>query len=346
MSDGAAGGGGAPGGAAPAGGATGAPPQATQGKATPKAPPKDAAPTWGEKDDADFIERLKRSPYSKLKVNGKDETIDSIDAFKRLQLDAQRGKGANRFVEETKKEAEAAKKEAAEAKAERELIKRARQGDMQARRELGLIPDEERQRSEQEWEALPPEVKQLVQQNHEMAQRLKQREEQEAQSLKERQEAEKKASRDATLKRAGELAPQVLKDVREELYDVELPEILLAMETLKASGARLGVDYTPEQLAAYIEQQREAGVWERVGRAKPGAALKRIAPMLKTLKPNELMEHLGDDFPALAKTFSAAWIAYHKGRQEKAQRTQQTGSTSTTEAPKPRQPLSPIRFQR
>lgn len=334
----------APGGAAPAGGAPGAPPAQTQTKPTPK-PPQDTAPAWSERDDAELIERVKRSPYGKLKVDGKDEAIDSIDAFKRMQLDAQRGKGAKRFVEETKKEVEAAKREAAEAKAERELIARARKGDLQARRELGLIPDEERQRTEQEWEALPPEVKALVQQNHEMAQRLKQREEQEAQTLKERQEAEKKAARDATLKRASELAPQVLKDVKEELYDVELPEILLAMETLKASGARLGVDYTPEQLAAYIEQQRDAGVWERVGRAKPGAALKRIAPLLKSLKPGELMEHLGDDFPVLAKIFSRAWIDYHNGRKAKAAQAQQQPAT-TSEAPKPRAPLSPIRFQR
>ncbi len=256
------------------------------------------------------------------------------------------GKGAKRFVEQTKKEVEAAKKEAAEAKAERELIARARKGDPQARRELGLIPDEERARTEQEWEALPPEIKNLVKQNHELAQRLEQHEKEEAKTLAERQEAEKKAQTTATLAKAKELSTAVLKDVRAELYDVELPEVLLAMETLKASGARLGVDYTPEQLAAYIEQQREAGVWERVSRTKPNVALKKLAPVLKALKAGELQDALGDDFPALGKLFSEAWIAYHKGRKAKAASASARPAGQPEEPAQKRAPLSPFRFSR
>ncbi len=322
-----------------------APTQVAPKTAPAKAPPKTEPPSWSEKDDADLIERVKRSPYGKLKVDGKDEAIDSIDAFKRMQLDAQRGKGANRFVEQTKKEAEAAKKEAAEAKAERELIARARKGDPQARRELGLIPDEERQRTEQEWAALPPEVQAVVRENFEMQQRLKAHEDEKQKTLAEREAAEKKEKRDATLKTAKELSASVLKDVREELYDVELPEVLLAMETLKAAGARLGKEYTPEQLAAYIEQQREAGVWERVGRTKPNVALKRLAPVLKGLKANELRDALGDDFVPLAKLFSGAWVDHWKAAKTKAAAKPAQGSPPS-EQPKKPEPLSPFKFQR
>ncbi len=340
MSDGA----GAPGGAAPVAPA-GQPTTHVQSK-TPPAPkaPKTDAPSWSEKDDADLIERFKRSPHGRLKVDGKDEPIDSIDSLKRTLLDAQRGRGANRLVEQTKKEAAEAKKMAEETKAERELIARARKGDPQARRELGLIPDEERQRTEQEWAALPPEVQAVIRENHEMAQRLKAHEDEKSASLKEREANEKKATRDATLKTAKELSASVLKDVREELYDVELPEVLLAMETLKASGARLGKEYTTEQLAAYIEQQREAGVWERVGRTKPAAALQRIAPMLKGLKPAELQEALGEHFVPLAKLFSAQWIAHNKAGKARAA-AKPAGTAAPVEQPKKSEPLSPFKFR-
>lgn len=339
MSDGATGG--AP--AAPAApAATGTPntPVAPPKTAAPKAaPPKPDAPSWGEKDDADFIERLKRSPYGKIRVDGKDEAIDSVDALQRTLRHAQKGHAANRLVEQTKKEAEAAKKEAAETKAERELIQRARQGDVQARRQLGLIPDEERAQAEQEWQQLPPEVQAIARQNMELAERLRAVEEEKAAELKTREETEKKQHRDNQLARAKELSASVLKDVKAELHDVELPEILLAMETLKASGSRLGVDYTPEQLAAYVEQQREAGVWERVGRTKPDVALKRLAPMLKSLKAGELRGALGEDFPALAKLFAGEWLAYHQGKKSKP-----APAASTEEPQQKREPLSPIRF--
>lgn len=345
MSDGATGG--APaGGAAPAVAASGATPTQTAPKTTeaktPKTPAKPEAPSWSEKDDADFVERLKRSPYSKLRVDGKDEVIDSIDAFKRTLLDAQRGKGANRVVEQTKKEAAEAKAAKEEAAAIKHAIERARKGDKTALRELGLIPDEERIQAEQEWQKLPPEVQEIARTNYELAERLRQVEEEKAAELRQREETAKKQQRDETLKRAKELSASVLKDVKAELYDVELPEVLLAMETLKAAGSRLGVDYTPEQLAAYIEQQREASVWERVGRTKPDVALKRLSPILKSLKPGELRAALGDDFPALGKLFAAEWMAYHQGKKDKP--AVATGTPNQPAPAKKPEPLDPRRF--
>lgn len=316
-------------------------PKPADTKAPPKTPTKADAPSWGEKDDADFIERLKRSPYGKLKVDGKDEAIDSVDAFKRTLLDAQRGKGANRIVEQTKKEAAEAKAAKEEATAIKAAIDRARRGDKSALRDLGLIPDDERIQAEQEFAKLPPEVQEIARHNFELTERLRAAEEEKANELRQRQDTEKKQQRDATLKRAKELAATILKDVKEDLHDVELPEVLLAMETLKAAGSRLGVDYTPEQLAVYIEQQREQSVWERVGRTKPEVALKRLSPILKGLKAGGLREALGDDFPSLAKLFASEWLAYHKGGKAKP-------ASAAGEAPAPPKkpdPLQPFRFK-
>lgn len=327
----------APGGAAPAPAA-----QPTAGQPKPTTPPKPkapepAAPTWGEKDDADLVERLKRSPYGKLKANGKEEVIDSPDSLRRVLLDATRGRGANQLVEKTKAEKAEAEKMAGEAKHLREMLDRARRGDRAAARELGLIPDEERQREQQEWESLPPEVRALAQQNQELAERLRSIETEKQREMTERQESEKKAKRESTLKRAKEMATEVLKDVRDEMRDVELPEIITAMEAFSEVGQRLGVDYTAEHLKAYIEQQRDAGVWERVGRTKPDVAIKRLAPVLRGLDAKGLQDALGDDFVPIAKAFSAAWLGYHK-------RKSAPPPTSQAQKPaeKPSEPAAPL----
>lgn len=306
---------------------------------------KDAAPAWTEKDDVELTERLKRSPYGKRKVNGKEESVSDIKDLQRWLLDSQRGVGANQLVEQTKKEraeAAAAKKEA---ESHMELVKRARAGDVQARRELGLVPDEEKQQIEREWEALDPAVKRLVQENQQYRQQLQERLEEEQRLMQERTEKEKAAKRDETLKRAREIIPAVMKDLREELHDVALPDIIQAMEVFKEAGQRIGVDYTPEQLRLYIEQQREAGVWEHVGRTKPDAALKRVAPILKGLKAEQLSAALGEDFVPLARAFSAAWIAHHKRGQGKATpgNTTQQQSQPEPQREKP-SPLTPFRL--
>ena len=327
----------APGGAAPP---TVAPAQATN--AAPPKPKAPDAPTWGEKDDAELIERIKRSPYGRFKADGKEEAIDSPDALKRLLLDAQRGKGANRLVEQTKKEKAEAEKLAAEAKHERALLDRARRGDRAAARELGLIPDDERQREQQEWESLPPEVKALVQQNQELANRLKEREEAEQKTLAEREETKKREARESTLKRAKEMATEVLKDVREEFHDVELPDVIMAMEALRESGLKMGVDYNAEQLRAYVEQQREESTWGRVSRAKPDVALRRVAPLLKSLKADQLEGLLGEDFVPIAKLISAAWLGHHK--RKSAPKPQGGQAAAPAEQRKPPEPLSRFRF--
>lgn len=308
----------------------------TAAKPDPKAPP-----SWSEKDDADLVERLKRSPY-RVKADGKEEGLDSVDSLKRTLLDASRGRGANRLVEGTKKEKEEAAKVRAEAESMRDLVTRARQGDKAARRELGLIPDEERQQTEQEWEALPPEVKALVKQNHEMSERLRQAEEAKAKEMEERTAAEKKAQRDSTLKAAKENAKTILADIKEEFLDAELPDVITAMEALKAESLKFGRDYTVDELKLYVEQMREGGSDGYLKRMKPEAAVKRLAPILKGMTPEALEAALGDDFVPLAKAISKRWVARVHGEKNKKQAAVE--KEEKREESKPRTPLMPFRF--
>lgn len=358
MSEGAGGGapaaGGAPGGAAGADVGTGegakAPVVTDKGKQPEKGKKPAAAAAeavWGEKDDADFIERLKRSPYGKLKVDGKDEAIDSVDALKRTFLDAQRGKGANRLVEQTKKDAADAKAAREEHAAHKALIERARRGDVAARRELGLVPDQERAELEEKWKALPPEVQETYRRNHELEQKLSAVEKEKADRAAEETAKTKKLARDQTMAKAKGYIEQLLKDVDPKGYDVELPEMIGAMHALAQTAQRIGVDYTPEQLNLYVQQRREASVNARVAAMKPDAAMRLALPHLKALVSTpeglaQLEEVLGVDFEGVFKP-----ISDHRLKKWKASKTKEALKPPTKEEQREkdleREPLSPFR---
>lgn len=334
MSDGAAG---APG-AAPAA----APATAPQGNAPAQAKPKavEAPPAWSEKDDSELLERLKRSPYGKLKVNGKEEGIESIEDLKRRNLDAMRGRGANRVVEESKKQAEEGKKAAEEAKALKTALDRARRGDVAALRELGLVPDDERQRAEQEFSKLPPEVQEVLRQNLELQERLTAREREEQERAQKEEMTVKERRKQEVLARAKSFLPEIMADIREEYADADLPDVLQVMETLRSEGSRLGVDYDASHVKLMVEQLREGSVNGRIKQMKPEAAAKNLAPMLASMKPNEMRAALGEHFLPIAKAISKAYIAAVKGERNKPAQQQQQ---RTEEAPKPRMPLMPGR---
>ena len=333
MSEGATSG--APGAAAPTAAATtpaNTPPQA-------KSKPVDATPAWGEKDDAELLERFKRSPYGKLKVNGKEEGIESIEDLKRRNLDAMRGRGANRFVEEAKKTAEEAKREAGEAKALKSALERARRGDGAALRELGLVPDDERQRAEQEFSKLPPEVQEVLRQNYELSERLTARERAEQQRVQQEEMTLKERKKQEVLSKAKSLLPELMADIREEYADIDLPDVLQVMETLRSEGARLGVDYDATHVKQMVEQLREGGVDGRMKQLKPDAAAKRLAPTLAAMKPNELKAALGEHFMPIAKAISKAYVAAVKGERNKPAAGSSSAPTRPAETQKPRGPL-------
>lgn len=344
----------APAGAAPTGPQTPAQPAPTNGvksngsNGAPKGEQKTGAAAlasineWSEKDDAALTEMLKRSPHSKRKVNGKEETISSLEDWKRWVMDSQRGVGANRVVEEAKKQAEAGRTAEEKLKAMEARLERVKKGDRDALRELGFDDGSEKQ-TQDALASLPPEVQDIVRANQEMARRLQEHEAEKQRQAQEKEQATVKQTREATLAEARQLLPELLADIQPEHYEAELPGLIFAMTKLKSEGSRLGVDYTVEQLREYVGRMRDAGIGERVSRMKPGAALKMLGPTLKSLKPDELVEALGEDFMPLGRVFSEAWTKHWRKRREAPPVAQQRiEEKKPAEKPKP---LSPMRFK-
>jgi len=331
-------------------GATGAPgaapaasPATTQQGAPPAQTKKPEPPSWSDKDDAELFERVQKAPWARVKVNGKDEPIKSKDDMLRVITDAQRGRGANRVVEESKKAAEEGKRAAEEAKALKTALERARRGDTAALRELGLVPDDERQRAEQEFSKLPPEVQEVLRQNYELSERLTAKERAEQESLKAQEAAQKEKRKTEVLERARSFLPELMADIREEYADADLPDVLQVMETLRSEGAKLGIDYGPEHVKLMVKQLREGSVDGRIKQLKPEAAARNLAPLLAGMKAKDMRAALGEHFMPIAKVISQAYIAAVKGERNKPAPAQQR---QEEEAPKPRTPLSPYRFQR
>lgn len=327
MSDG---GGGAPGGASPAGGATGTAPAAVTpipkpaAKAPDKAkkPAEGAEPEWGDADEEAVSKLLKRAPWAKVKANGEEKSISSREEFLSLATDASRGRGAIKLSEQAKKEQAEAKAAKEEHAAHKTLLERARKGDQKALRELGLVPDTERAALEKQWNEMSPEQQDVYRRNHELETRLAEVEAKEKKDAETAAETKKKANRDAAMASAREHAKVILKDVKAELYDVELPEIIGAMHELLKTSQRIGRDYTPEQLALYVQQRRTAALDSRVGAMKPEAALKLALPHLKALVGTpeglaQLEEVLGVDFELVAGKLSGRRLEKWKAAQQK-----------------------------
>lgn len=334
-------------------GSTGAPAAAPAAAAAPtKAPPtaqakQPEAPSWTDKDDAETFERLKRAPWAKVKANGEERHISSKDEFLALVADASRGRGANKVVEEAKKtkaEAEAAKREAASIK---QAIERARRGDEGALRELGLIRDEAESLTQEQFDALPEPVKAQLRKAHELEQMERKRRTEDEQRQHEEQEKSKELRKQKVLAEAKESAKAILADVREELHDVEIPEIIGAMHALREVGQKLNRDYTPEQLAAYVQQRRQAGLVDRIATLKPDAALKMVLPHLKQMVTSPdglktLEAVLGEDFERVAGALSGYRLQKWKAGKAKPVTPAPTQRQESRDESK-REPLNPYR---
>lgn len=343
------------------GGPTAAPPPAQGGSPAPidpKAPPKadvkpkiqpkaDARPaesTWTDADESELLARIKRSPYGKMKVDGKEQEVDSV---KSLYTSALRGNGAKRLAEEAnKKEAEWKAKEAHYSKLE-QALDAARRGDRKAAAALGLVPDEEREVLQKQWDSMTPEERAVWQENADLRRYREEREAKDAEELKTRELTEKKAKTEAVMKSAKSLLPKILSGIREEARDLDLPHVVAALEDIKASALRLGTDITEEQVADYVaefvRQRQQHGALSHIEKMAPTAAAPHFARVMKSLKPADLEAALGDDYAPTLRHFADAWLAYNKRARTKAQTQQQRQSTSQAPEPAPREPLSRFR---
>jgi hypothetical protein len=278
------------------GGSTGTPAGAPAAPAAgaPNATAPAAPPSWGERDDADLIERFKKSPHGKRKVNGKEETVSSVDDLKKWILDSQRGVGANRIVEETNKKTQDYEKLRKESDSLRAELAKYKQNQQEP--DVAQMSENER-RYYEEAKAARAERD---------AEQFKLR-----QADEERKASEQKVSRERLLGEAREAAKSILSDVDPSRLDLEIPGIISAMRELKEQGLKFGRDYTPEQLKLLVTQHREASVYSHLERLKPDVAATKLAPLLKSLTPEALEAALGEHFVPLAKAISARWLARH-----------------------------------
>lgn len=214
------------------------------------------AKPWGDDDDKELFERLKRSPY-KAKIKGQDRALDSKDAIQEIMRHAQRGVGADKVLAETKAEKEALAAEKAEIAKWKATKERAEKGDFNARREMGWVPKEELEQREAEWRQVPPEVRQIAEEREQLAQenaQLKAKFEAEQQERAQRQEAtETAAARRVALNATHEAADLLGIDAKNA--ERFLPHVAGAIADLSAEGLEIGVDMPPELIAQRVKQR-------------------------------------------------------------------------------------------
>jgi hypothetical protein len=238
------------------------PAAATASNAPADAPPSDATksaaapPAWSDDDDTKLFELTQRSPY-KARIKGEEKAIRSRDDFREMLNHAQRGIGASKVVEASKREVAEAKKLREEASAERALIARAKAGDFEARRQLGLASEDEVTKRKQEWEAVPKEVRALFEERNKFAAELETMRAEAA----ERQRAEKEkveAQHMAEARRTAiEATTQVAKalGISEKNAERYMPHVAGAIADLSEAGLEIGVDMTPELIVERVKER-------------------------------------------------------------------------------------------
>lgn len=273
-----------------------------EGKAPSKSGPGQvsevaAAPSWGDTDDADLFERLKRSPY-KAKIKGQERGLDSKQNLQEMLGHAQRGIGATKMVEETKLEREAATKERAEATAERELLKRAKAGDWHARKELGLLDPAELKARNDEWESVPPEVRELYDSEQSKTKRIAELEQQ--WKAKEQEETDR---RDATaLSQAKRMAMtethRVLNAIgmTEQNQEYLMPFVAGAIADLREHGLELGVDMPPEMIVARFNELAGNHEEKMFSGMKPERSAAAFEKQTKTMDDATLLKTVSPEF--------------------------------------------------
>lgn len=270
--------------------------ESTQPKqsAQSKQPPK-TAETVPEPVDhkAKWKETLKDAPW-KLKHKGQEKSLAELDPEELVSY-AQRGFGASKLVEEANKTRAEADKVLAAKKA---LAEGDDDAALEALMELGgkravELLSKAQQRNTQREDALkdvPPEVRQLIEQNEAMSKQLA-----EAKRAQQAQEQERARQAEAeVLKRtraeAEEIGGQVLKalNLPPEALGHMVPHVARAMREVLEVGQELGVDVGPEQI---VERARELahtsvfGVLDSIPQDKLFEALgmERVAKLAREL---------------------------------------------------------------
>lgn len=249
---------------------------ASRGKPAAKAPAEAPAP-WGDEDESAFWAMAKRAPYFKVKAGGREVAIDSKEAWETHgKRNIERAQGLNTLVENAKKQMDEAKRMASETEGVRKLLDAARAGDEAAFRQLGIIHPSERAEQQKFLEELPPAMRAVVEENARL--------QREIQSKAEAEEAASQKAHQAKVLEeakghAGSIA-QALVGEDGTLQPEMIYEAVKHMDVMHRAGAKLGRDYTAEDVRDFARERFEADGLRRTLAMAPDRLLPHVAPVL------------------------------------------------------------------
>lgn len=312
---------------------------------TKAAPEKVAAPAWGETDDADLFERLKRSPY-KAKIKNEERALDSKESLREILNHAQRGIGASKVVEERNKVDAQAKEYQGKLEKYERALEGARRGDFASRQELGLIDPRELKTREAEWEAVPPEVRELYDDRSAQQTRADA-----AESKLRAIEAEQQERRDAVELQAAKRVAlnethKVLRALNLDDASAErmLPHVAGAIVALQEEGLELGVDMTTELITDTVRQRTGKLDEQHFESLSPKHAMAVMSSRFAKMPDAELLEIMPPEFVTRVARLKAR--AMTQQRQQPAQPVVRTSpATEDTDAGRPSRVLQPWRFR-
>lgn len=220
---------------------------------------------WSEENDkslADLLARKsKRDPAFRLRHKGEEKSIESLEDLKIAILDAQRGRGASKLVEEAKKEREAVAQQKAQLDAIREAMASGNPDDVEAAMQAlageraqdvaRLISERAKQREEQLSE-LTPRERQLLERNQRLEQEMQRRMDEEAQFKQQQLERQQQQQLESIRSEAKAQTIDLLKSLNlpEEKLEVMGPHIVRAMREAAELGQQIGRDIPLEAIKA------------------------------------------------------------------------------------------------
>lgn len=317
--------------------------------AASKAAPAPSTGDWGDEQETQLWELMKRSPYAKVKAGGREVAIDSKEAWENGPKRAlERVQGINALTESAKKQLEAAKAiETKHSELER-VIERARSGDESAIRALGILHPIERQEQQKFLESLDPTTRAIAEEN----QRMRAAEEQRVQSEAQRQA---ETQRQQLLGEAKTIAGDVANALAGEDGKIDPATLFFAvqhMDVMHRAGAKLGVDYTAQDVRDFAVEQYEAQGIKRTLAMGP-KMLPHVVPAVADAGFEALVAHLPDDKARAFAQEASRWLLKARRGTSVSPLTpqppvvgQSTKLPPQAEPQPTRQPLSALRFRR
>lgn len=244
--------------------------------------------TWNDEKKRQFFELAKESPY-RAKFKGQEKAIDSEESMREILNHAQRGIGGTKLAEEKNRLEAELNEHRTKLERHQSLLERARQGDFEARKELGFVSPQELRTRQQEWEEVPEPVRQLAEERDRLA-----KEAAELKQWRESKEQEETQKREAAaLSQAKRMAMtethRVLQAIgmTEKTSERLLPFVAGAIADLRDHGLELGVDMPAELIVSRFKEM----VGEFDEAMFDGLAPERSVPMLE--KKLEAMDDAG-----------------------------------------------------